>query len=281
MLRWGRTHPVAAADGVVLLSVGLLLGLPRGFGHSIAPGHLRWLLSVLAFVLLFGMSLAGTWVAEGRVGAVRLLRSLVAWRVPVRWYVVAVVFLPVATIATAVATGTFVRGRQGWFALVVSYLLGTVVALALTNLWEESLWAGLVQRRLLLGRGPVVAAVLTSVPFALAHVPGAFQNVSLVEGATQVAVLAVLAPGLRYLASVMLLETGGSVLPVALLHASFNASGHIAAAHGGWQFLPALIILVVLVGCARRRGPGDRGARRAVATTVTATAEVSDLDCTH
>lgn len=48
------------------------------------------------------------------------------------------------------------------------------------------------------------------------------------------------------------MDTGGSVLAVALLHASFNASGSMAAT-GGWQNIPAMIVLTLLVVAYRRR----------------------------
>ena len=42
-----------------------------------------------------------------------------------------------------------------------------------------------------------------------------------------------------------LIETGGSTLAAGLFHASFNASGQIAALDGTWQYIPTVPILVV------------------------------------
>jgi hypothetical protein len=89
------------------------------------------------------------------------------------------------------------------------------------------------------------------VPFVLLHLPVAFQNVSAATGLVQVAALICVAPFLRYLAGALLVDTGGSVLAVGLLHASFNAAGHLSAADGGWQFIPALILLTLLVAAVR------------------------------
>ncbi len=45
--------------------------------------------------------------------------------------------------------------------------------------------------------------------------------------------------------------TGGSVLAAGVLHAAFNASGQLGFP-GGWQFLPALVVLALGVGLHRR-----------------------------
>jgi hypothetical protein len=96
----------------------------------------------------------------------------------------------------------------------------------------------------------------------LLHLPVTFQNVSAATGLVQVAALIFVAPFLRYLAGVLLTETGGSILAVGLLHASFNASGHLSAAGGGWQFIPALLLLTLLVSLVRH-GQRRRTARAA------------------
>ena len=59
-------------------------------------------------------------------------------------------------------------------------------------------------------------------------------------------------PFIRYVIGVLLVDTTGSVLGAALLHASFNASGALSVVTGGWQYVPALIILTVLVTLHRR-----------------------------
>jgi membrane protease YdiL (CAAX protease family) len=129
-----------------------------------------------------------------------------------------------------------------------TYLFTGVVLGALsTNLWEEAAWGGFVQDRLMRRHGPLAGSLLIAVPFVLIHVPGAFQNTSPGVAVVDIAAIAVLAPFLRYLIGMVLLDTAGSVLAVGLMHASFNASGRLSAAHGGWQFLPALAALTVLV----------------------------------
>jgi hypothetical protein len=51
---------------------------------------------------------------------------------------------------------------------------------------------------------------------------------------------------------VLLIDTRGSLLAVAVLHASFNASGALTVTPQGWQYVPALVILTALVSGHRR-----------------------------
>ena len=50
----------------------------------------------------------------------------------------------------------------------------------------------------------------------------------------------------------MRLSLPGSVLAAAMLHASFNASGALSVVPDGWQYVPALVVLSVLVTVHRR-----------------------------
>ncbi|TFB93243.1 hypothetical protein [Cryobacterium sp. HLT2-28] len=49
----------------------------------------------------------------------------------------------------------------------------------------------------------------------------------------------------------LLVDTGGSILAVALLHASFNTSGSLSIVPGGWQHALALVVLTILVAAYR------------------------------
>jgi membrane protein implicated in regulation of membrane protease activity len=68
-------------------------------------------------------------------------------------------------------------------------------------------------------------------------------------------VLILSAPVLRYLLGMTLLGTGGSVLAVAILHASFNASGGLASVHGWWPSYVAMLALFALMVAVRRVAP--------------------------
>jgi membrane protease YdiL (CAAX protease family) len=250
---WARRRPLAAALVPVLAALYLTVGAARLLGHSIPKPAVRPVLAVLAFVLLFGTAVAVTRLVDGAVGVRRLLSRVFAWRIGLPWALVVFVALPVVSVLVAGASGTLRNPSGGWLWEVLSYLIGGVALSAVTtNLWEETLWSGFVQTRLMERHGLWRAALLTSVPFVLVHVPGAFQNVAASEGLAQIIALVILAPMLRYLAGVLLLETGGSILAVGLLHASFNASGQLSSTRGDWQFIPALVLLTAAVAVTRK-----------------------------
>ena len=66
---------------------------------------------------------------------------------------------------------------------MAAQLAGLLVNLVLINMWEETAWSGVVQTGLERRHGIVAAALLTAVPFALAHMPlhfiGSFSPASL------------------------------------------------------------------------------------------------------
>jgi membrane protease YdiL (CAAX protease family) len=100
--------------------------------------------------------------------------------------------------------------------------------------------------------------MLTAIPFGLIHLPLAFEadgwaGTSWSEASINWAFLLGALPFLRYVIGVLLVDTKGSVLAAAVLHASFNASGALSVVPDGWQYVPALVILTVLVTVQRRR----------------------------
>lgn len=244
-----RRHPITV---FLLLVFGVyfpVVGLPRLAGHSIAPELLDPVLSVLAFVLLFGSAVLVTAVADGRPGVRRLLAGIVRWRIGTARWLLAVGALPALTLIIAAATGTLRRPSEGWLQMSVTYLVTGIIAGALlTNLWEEAAWAGFVQHRLMTRHGLLAGSLLAAVPFALIHVPGSFQNTPAGEAVLNLVVLAVLAPFVRYLFGTVFLDTGGSIVAVGVLHASLNAVGKLSAVDGGWQSLPAMLVLILAVG---------------------------------
>ena len=66
-------------------------------------------------------------------------------------------------------------------------------------------------------------------------------------------ILLISAPFFRYLVGTVLLDTRGSLLAAGILHASFNASGALPVVSGGWQYVPAMIVLTLAVAVVRRR----------------------------
>jgi membrane protease YdiL (CAAX protease family) len=224
-------------------------------GWNLLPAKLAELAILLGFAVLF------TAREAGRRGVRDLFAGAVRWRIGIGRYLLVLAAVPALTLAIAAATGTLRDPAGGWPRMIVEYLLAAVLLGALLgNLWEETAWGGYVQTRLMDRHGLLVGSLLTAIPFALIHLPLAYEEhglrgTSLGSAALTWALLIATAPFARYLIGMLLVDTGGSVLAAALVHASWNASGSLAAVDGGWQYIPALIVLTVsLAGYRAARG---------------------------
>jgi uncharacterized protein len=207
-------------------------------------------------VLLLGGATVITAIGGGRTGVRRLFGGLTKWRIGPSGSVLAVGALPVLTVVVAATTGTLTRAPDGWIQLALLYAVFLLFGALTANLWEETVWAGFVQGRLMARRGLLVGSLLTAVPFFVIHLPLAFETdgwdgTPWSHAAVTWGFLFVSAPFFRYLVGTVLIDTGGSLLAAGLLHASFNASGALSVTEGGWQYLPAMIALTLLVASYR------------------------------
>jgi membrane protease YdiL (CAAX protease family) len=221
---------------------------------------------VLEIVFLLTAATLVTARIEGRAGVRRLYAGVLRWRIGAGRFAVALLAFPGLTLLIAAASGSLRRPAGGVAGEILGYLFLTLIFGALLgNVWEELAWAGFAQRRLMERHGLVTGSLLTAVPFALIHLPLAFEEHGLDgtggrELAITWAVLIVSAPLVRYLYGATLLDTGGSVLAVAVLHASFNGAQQLGAVHGQWQVFAALAVLTLLT--AIRRGSTTGGTRQ-------------------
>ena len=210
--------------------------------------------------MVFGPLLGGavlTARVSGASGVRQLFSGVFRWRIGWRYWALAVLVMPLTTVSVAAATGTLAAPTEGWMTTATDYLVATfLVGTLVINLWEETAWQGLVQRHLTgrfgLGRG----ALPTAVPFAVIHLPLGFVGGATLSEALVASILVlVMAPPFRYLLGRTDRATGGSLLAVGVLHASFNASGALDVLVGGWQHIVgvAVVAAVALLLDARRR----------------------------
>ena len=247
-----RPITVLLASTITLTLLAQVVCLSQGW--NVMPAKL------LELVLLLGVATLLAGRLGGRAGIRSLYRPLGRWRVGVPMFLLAVAALPIGTVAVAAATGTLKEVDGGWVHVVLLYLLLLVFGALTANLWEETVWGGFLQGRLMAGHGLLVGSLLTAVPFFVIHLPLAFEldgwpGTSWSDAFVTWGFLLVSAPFFRYLVGMMLVDTS-SVLAVGLLHASFNASGALPVlSGGGWQYVPALIVLTLVVaGYRRTRG---------------------------
>jgi membrane protease YdiL (CAAX protease family) len=209
---------------------------------------------------IFGVALPAFLVVaamHGRAGVRDLAHRSLRWRVGVRWYLVALLGVPIATVLCA----SVVFGLAPLNALVDKWqLLFTVVLPQLVllilfyNVAEEVGWTGFLQARLQDRYGPLKASVIVTVPFALFHLPGWMVEFEL--GLTQLH----LALGLTGVFGISQLfgrvvimwlynNTGYSVLLVGMFHSSFNvttsAFGPFIPVPAGSTFLIAAPLVAV------------------------------------
>jgi membrane protease YdiL (CAAX protease family) len=234
LISWGYWVPVAAAGGHLSHFPGLLGPMLAAFAVSA--------------------------VVTGRAGVADLLRRMARWRVPVRWY--AAVLVPLAAAAVALAVASAFGGMPaldqlsrmpglpaaGWFAVLA-------LAFLVNGYGEETGWRGFAWPRLRERHGLAGAALLLTGPWALWHLPTFWLDTGL-RGFAPVMVpgfLVGMAAGAVVLGW-LYERTGGSVLVVALWHASLN----MASATDGTEDVAAAatvaaIFWAVLILRAERR----------------------------
>ncbi len=248
-----RRHPLLA---FVVPAIGLTWLVQLAF---LAQGWPLFPALVVEILVLVTAAVTVTRVTEGRAGVRRLFAGVLRWRFGIGWYAVVLTAMPVLTVAVAAAAGTLRGPENGWGAELFQYAFLTLVFGALLgNVWEEVAWTGFLQSRLTAQRGLFTGAMLTAVPFALIHLPLVFEadgltGTSLRDVALGWTLLVVSAPFFRYLIGLVHRDTGRSLLAVALLHASFNASGALSVVSGGWEYAPAMGILTLAVAAVQSR----------------------------
>lgn len=115
-------------------------------------------------------------LTRGRAGTRGLLRSMLAWRVPARWWAFAILApIGLSALATAlnVAFGAPAPNADDlarWTAVVPTVLLILLVPL-IGGAWEEPGWRGYALPRLLARRSPLAASLVLGVVWAVWHIP--------------------------------------------------------------------------------------------------------------
>jgi membrane protease YdiL (CAAX protease family) len=183
----------------------------------------RWLLFLPG---TFAPGFVALWLtgrASGRSGVAALLRRLIDWQVPARWYVFAVSYIAVVKLIAAlvhrVTMGAWPRfGEVPWYVMLAATFGSTLVG---GQAGEEIGWRGYALPRLAGRFGLRGGSVLLGVIWAVWHLPFFFVPVADTFGQSfPVYLLAVTA--LSVAMALLYANTRGSLLPVMLMHSAAN-----------------------------------------------------------
>ena len=239
-----RFAGIAVPVGWVLLTIPLLIDT------AVEPFVLG--------TLLFGLVIPALMLTVGgHSSSVRaLLRDTV--RVPrPRWLLVpAALLIPAATSGFATALGVEAEVSTGFLMnLAVANVLSSLL---IVNLWEEMAWAGFFQRRATARWGYLGGATVTALMFTAVHLPLAFYGVhDAGDLGFNIAAMVISGLGMRLLIGAFDEWGRRSILALAVIHATFNASSELLDPGAEWVRYVATITLGVgafAVRATARRG---------------------------
>jgi membrane protease YdiL (CAAX protease family) len=195
---------------------------------------------------------------HGKAGVIDLARRSLRWRAGARWYLIALLGIPVASVFLAsviygmAPLNALVAKWQLLFTLILPDLLIRIVFL---NVIEEIGWMGFLQARLQDEYGPWKACLLVEIPFALWHLPGLVGDtggqLSLVL--VLVGVFAIFQLCGRFVNMWLYNNTQRSVLLVGVFHATYNttvnrfAGEFIPVPAEPWFFIVGGVVAVAAV----------------------------------
>ena len=232
-------------------------GLPVTTGQLMTKG-----LGVFA-AMLAGPCVAGlliTGLVYGRAGLREMLKRLLTWRVPLRWYAVALLTAPVIVISVSLALSTFMTGP-----VLSGIAMGLIV-----GIFEEIGWTGFAVPRLrrrfgMFGTGLLVGVLWGAWHFVMFWEPDSFSGAA--PFALLLARLFAWLPAYRVL-MVWAYDRTGSLLLAMLMHASLTATQLIVIppVSSGTMLLISILALSaalwIVVGAVVAAG-GSRTSRKA------------------
>jgi uncharacterized protein len=253
----------AAAIPPIVASEILPFGLPlHGVGMSLGAG-------LAAFLVTAALA--------GRAGVADLARRSVRWRVPVRWYLIALLSVPVgATLISLAVYGSraLAAPSGGWPRALAEVAAVFVLQLVLFQLAEEIGFTGFLQHHWQDWYHPMKLALYVALLWAVWHLPDHFAVEGWgVEQLIQAPVVFAIEVVSLFFARAIFVwfynRTGSSVLLVAIFHASFDASinqlsDDVVPGSNTTRFLifSGVIVLFALVVIIATKG--QLGRRRAV-----------------
>jgi len=185
----------------------------------------------------FAPSLVALWLtarAEGSAGVRALLGRIFQWRVPARWYLFAVGYIPAIKLTAALihrlATGEWPRfGSEPWYLIPLAIAISTPFQAG-----EEIGWRGYALPRLAARFGLARASILLGLLWAFWHLPQFFIREADTYGQSFI-VFVLQVTALTVAMAWLYAHTNGSLLLVMLMHSAVNNAKDIvpSAVPGG------------------------------------------------
>ncbi|MGH2756767.1 MAG: CPBP family intramembrane glutamic endopeptidase [Actinomycetota bacterium] len=266
---WGRrtiaSHPVIAFLMMVYavnIAVALSPALTRRDLLPFDQAPYDWIGHTLGVALPAFIVVAAL---RGRDGVRDLARRCLRWQVGLRWYVVALLGMPIATMLLAFlfyGMAPLQLLADKWSLLFTLVLPHLALVIIFSNLAEEIGWTGFLFDRMQERYSPLKASFVVAIPFALFHVPGyVVEATSFGEVLLFAAVLFIPQFASRVIVAWLYNNTARSLLIVGLFHCSFNVTssdiageftpapaGDIFVLTSGFVILAAIVIAAVTKG---------------------------------
>lgn len=233
VLAWAVLIPEALASrGLVSFQVPPLLAILVGWAPAIA-----------ATIVTLAIS--------GRQGLRELFRRFLIVRVSIGWYLMALFFIALAILGGIVLNVLF-RGAKAaipaasaaWWQVILAFVVAVLVGILLNT--EEIAWRGFALVRLRAKYNALTAAILIAIPEALFHTPIFFdKSIAFYQTVGWVS-FTIFSLALSIIYAWMFVNTKGSLLLVAVLHASQNAWANLLSDNSAPSFYFTVGLLVIV-----------------------------------
>lgn len=195
---------------------------------------------------------AVTGIVEGREGVKRLFGRYLIWRVSGWSYAFVLTFF-VPVILGAAGLHVLFGGEMPqigafnmqWWEVLLSFLVQTLVLMLLNG--EEVAWRGFALPKLHARyNNMVIAALLVAIPETLLHAPGFFQKDDPFISSVGIPAFLLFSVALSIIYAWTFFKTKGSILLVALFHASQNAWGNLLTDSSARPFHITVVLLWIV-----------------------------------
>ena len=232
MLDWSRRNPITAFL-LIAFCVPMIGWTARGIValDESRDGGAWDIVKVLLFYFGIGPLLAGFWmsyVEDGRAGITRLAKSMIEWRAPVSWWLLALL-LPSLVAAVVVLTLANINrvdlgGFEPWriWRFITPSIL---VIITIGPLAEEAGWRGYLLPRLMKTQSALTASLIIGLLWTFWHFPLSFSTSTyeLFHSPTETLQYLIFVICLSVIMTTLFLHTRGSLLLVMMFHWAVNA----------------------------------------------------------